>query len=144
MKILIIVKSKRKGNTMQVAEAMAEVAPVTVTDLENAKGFNIDEYDVIGLGSGIFLGKHYKEIIKFSGTVNNKFCFVFSTSGFNDLNKVNNALIKHLEGQGNTLLGSFTCRGVFLGKHKGHPDMEDFDSAQSFIAEVIEKYNQAQ
>ena len=141
MKIIVIVKSKRKGNTMQIAEAMAEVAPVTITELENANCYNIEQYDIIGLGSGIFLGKHYKELIKFARTVKNKFCFVFSTSGINSLDKVNGALIKLLEDSGKTVLGSFACRGAFLGKNKGHPDMDDFDNVQQFINEVIETFN---
>lgn len=127
---------------MQIAEAMAEVAPVTIVELENANNCKPEEYDIIGLGSGIFLGKHYKELIKFAETIQNKYCFVFSTSGYNDLRKVNNALINQLESKGQSVLGSFACRGVFLGIHKGHPDINDFDDAQSFIGEVIEKYNQ--
>lgn len=144
MKILVIVKSKKKGNTMQIAEAMAEVSPTTITTLEDVTNYNLEEYDIVGLGSGVFLGKHYKDLIKFAGTVNNKYCFVFSTSGYNDLNKVNNSLIKLLEENGKNVLGSFACRGVFCGINKGHPDTEDFDDAQKFINEVIEKYNQIQ
>ena len=143
MKILVIVKSKNCGNTMQIAEAMAEVAPITITELENANCHKLEEYDVIGLGSGIFLGKHYKELIKFASSVKNQKCFIFSTSGYNNLKKVNSTLIKLLEESGKTVLGSFACRGVFLGKNKGHPCIEDFDNAQKFIGEVIEKYNQS-
>lgn len=142
MKILIIVKSK--GNTMQIAEAMADVSPATITSLEDVTNYNLEEYDIVGLGSGIFLGKHYKDLIKFAGTVTNKYCFVFSTSGYNDLNKVNNSLIKLLVDSGKTVLGSFACRGVFLGKNKSHPDTEDFDNAQKFINEVIDYYNNLQ
>lgn len=142
MKILVIVKSKKKGNTMQIAEVLAEVAPITITELENVNCYKIEEYDIIGLGSGIFLGKHYKELITFASTVKNKNCFVFSTSGYNNLNKVNSALIKLLEDNGNTVFGSFACRGVFFSKNKGHPNIDDFDSAQKFIGEVIEKYKQ--
>ena len=128
---------------MQIAEAMAEVAPVTITELENANCYNIEEYDIVGLGSGIFLGKHYKELIKFASSIKNKNCFVFSTSGFNDLKKVNGSLIKLLEDGGRTVLGSFACRGAALGKNKYHPDIDDFDNAQKFIGEVIEKFNQS-
>lgn len=142
MKILIIVKSKGKGNTMQIAEAMAEVSPATITSLEDAKNYNLEEYDLVGLGSGIFLGKHYKDLIKFAESVNNKSCFVFSTSGYNNLSKVNDSLIKLLEKGGNCVLGSFACRGVFVGMNKGHPNTEDFDDAQKFITEVIQKHNQ--
>lgn len=142
MKILIVVKSK--GNTMQVAEAIAEVSPVTITSLEDVGNYNLEEYDIVGLGSGIFLGKHYKDLIKFAGTVNNKYCFVFSTSGYNDLNKVNNSLIQLLVDSGKTVLGSFSCRGAFIGINKGHPNTEDFDNAQKFINEVIDYYNKLQ
>lgn len=127
---------------MQIAEAMAEAAPITITYLDDVKNYNIEEYDIVGLGSGIFLGKHYKDLLKFAKKVTNKFCFVFSTSGYNDLKKVNNALVKLLKSKGKTVLGAFACRGAFLGINKGHPNAEDFDNAQQFINEVIDKYNQ--
>ncbi|MCH5148407.1 MAG: flavodoxin [Clostridiales bacterium] len=144
MKILIIVKSKGTGNTMQIAEAMAEAVPATITALEEVHNYNLEGYDLIGLGSGIFFGKHYKDLIKFAETLKAKNCFVFSTSGYNNLEKVNGALVKLLEAGGNNVLGSFACRGVFLGKNKGHPNTDDFDNAQKFIGEVIEKYNHIQ
>ena len=127
---------------MQIAEAMSEAIPAIITSLEDAGKHNLANYDLIGLGSGIFLGKHYKDLIKFAKILKNKNCFVFSTSGYNNLNKVNNALVKLLENNENTVLGSFSCRGIFLGKNKGHPDIDDFDNAQKFITEVAEKYAQ--
>ena len=83
MKILIIVKSKHKDNTLKIAEAMSEVAPVTVTTLENVEHFNLNEYDIIGYGSGIYFGKHDRELLKFIKNNDDKklYCFVFSTSG---------------------------------------------------------------
>ena len=142
MKILLIVKSKGSGNTMQIAEAMAEACPAIITSLEDAGNYNAEEFDLVGLGSGIFLGKHYKQLFNFAKTVNNKNCFVFSTSGCNNLKKVNASLIKLLESEGKTVWGSFACRGVFLGINKGHPNADDFDDAQKFITEVVEKFSQ--
>ena len=144
MRILIIVKSKGAGNTMQIAEAMSEAAPASITTLEDVNNYKLEEYDLIGLGSGIFLGKHYKDLIKFAKTLKSKNCFVFSTSGYNNLNKVNSTLVKLLNDRGNNVLGAFACRGIFLGKNKGHPNSDDFDNAQKFIGEVIKKYNQQQ
>lgn len=63
MKILIVVKSKHHDNTLKIAEAMAEVAPATVVDLENVKNFKLREYDIVGFGSGIYYGKHDKELL---------------------------------------------------------------------------------
>lgn len=126
---------------MQIAEAMTEVAPATITPLEDVNNYKLEGYDLIGLGSGIFLGKHYNDLIKFAKTVKSKNCFVFSTSGYSNLKKVNGALVKLLKAGGNNVLGAFACRGVFLGKNKGHPNTDDFDNAQKFIGEVVEKYN---
>ena len=36
MRILIVVESKHLGNTIKIAKAMKNVAPVTITNVENA------------------------------------------------------------------------------------------------------------
>ncbi|MDE7306293.1 MAG: flavodoxin [Clostridia bacterium] len=151
MKILIIVKSKHNENTLKIAEAMSEVAPVTVTELENANNYKLSEYDIVGFGSGIYFGKHDKELLKFVKNVCDKkaYSFVFSTSGSKNFEKNNRTLVKILESKNKVVLGSFGCTGLdkfFIfalggGINKGHPDMDDFDAAQSFILEVIDKYN---
>ena len=43
MKILIIVKSKHNDNTMKLAEAMSEVAPATVIDIDYAKFYKLSD-----------------------------------------------------------------------------------------------------
>lgn len=152
MKILIVVKSKHQDNTMKIAEAMSEIAPVTVTESENAKLYNFGEYDIVGFGSGIYFGKHDKEIFNLVESVCDKltYTFVFSTSGTKSFIKNNSALVKLLESKNKTVLGSFGCIGLdkfFIfsmlgGINKGHPDMEDFEAAQAFILDVTEKYKQ--
>ena len=153
MKILIIVKSKHNDNTLKVAEAMSEVAPVTVTTLENAKLYNLKEYDIVGYVSGIYYGKHDKELLNFiKNSDNNKsYCFAFSTSGSKSFEKNNKHIIKLLESKNKIVLDSFSCLGFdkfFLfaicgGLNNTHPDINDFDNAQNFIMNVIEKYNQS-
>lgn len=150
MKILIIVKSKHHDNTMKIAEAMSEVAPATVIDLDYAKFYKLSEYDIVGFGSGIYYGKHAKELFDFIKPLcnKNKYCFVFSTSGSKNYEKNNRALIKLLESKNKTVLGSFGCQGLdkffifglFGGMNKGRPNTEDFDAAQEFITEIIKKY----
>lgn len=150
MKILIIVKSKHNDNTLKIAEAMSEVAPVTVTDLENAKFYKLSEYDIVGFGSGIYFGKHDKALFKFIKPLcdKKKYCFVFSTSGSKSFDKNNRALIKLLESKNKVVLGSFGCLGLdkffifrlFGGLNKDHPNIDDFDAAQQFILEIVKKY----
>ncbi len=153
MKILIIVKSKHNDNTLKIAEAMSEAAPVTVATLENAQLYNLNEYDIVGYGSGIYFGKHDKELLKFVESLGNdkSYCFVFSTSGSKNFEKNNACLIKLLESKNKVVLDSFGCLGfdkffIFAicgGINKTHPDINDFESAQNFISRLPEKYNQA-
>ena len=150
MKILIIVKSKHNDNTMKLAEAMSEVAPATVIDIDYAKFYKLSDYDIVGFGSGIYFGRHAKELfelIKASHT-KNKYCFVFSTSGSKNYEKNNRALIKLLKNKEKTVLGSFGCQGLdkffifrlFGGINKGKPNADNFDAAQSFINNIMTEY----
>ncbi|MDE7440204.1 MAG: flavodoxin [Clostridia bacterium] len=153
MKILIIVKSKHQENTLKIAEAMSEAAPVTVATLENAGNYNLNEYDIVGYGSGIYFGKHDKELIKFVEGIDNEksYCFVFSTSGSKNFEKNNSYLIKLLESKNKVVLDSFACVGLdkfFIfalggGLNKNRPDINDFEAAQNFISRLPDKYNQA-
>lgn len=150
MKILAVVESKHQGNTLKVAKAMAQVASVTITDIENAPKYNFHDYDIVGFGSGIYYGKHDKKLMDFVG----KFCdekaytFVFSTSGASEFLKNNSKLVKLLESKNKVVLGSFGCRafdkfGPFKligGINKGHPDENDFKEAQKWIKNVIKNY----
>lgn len=152
MKILIIVKSKHNDNTLKIAEAMAENTPAIVCDLEHAQYFKLSDYDIVGFGSGIYFGKHDKELFKFIKKLcdKKKYCFVFSTSGSKKFEKNNSALIKLLESKNKVVLGSFGCQaldkffifGLFGGLNKGKPDLDDFDAAQTFIENVMNNYEQ--
>lgn len=151
MKILAVVKSKHNDNTMKIAEAMSEVAPLTIVELENVKYYNLSEYDIVGFGSGIYYGKHDKELLNFVKKVCDKkaYSFVFSTSGSKNYEKNNSTLVKLLESKNKVVLGSFGCRGLdkffifalFGGLNKNHPDIDDFEAAQQFIIEVMNNYN---
>ena len=151
MKILTVVKSKHNDNTRMIAEAMSEVSPMTIIGLDDVKYYNFNEYDIVGFGSGIYFGKHDKELFSFINKVCDKpaYSFVFSTSGSKNYNKNNSALIKLLESKNKTVLGSFGCPGLdkffvfslFGGINKGHPNIDDFEAAQKFILEVIQKFN---
>ena len=63
-KVLIICQSTHHGNTMKVAEAMAEILDA---EIKRPAEVNVDEitgYDMIGLGSGIYNRKHHTSLFK--------------------------------------------------------------------------------
>lgn len=149
MKILIVVSSEHRENTLKIAEAMSEAAPVTVTDLDNVEKYNLQEYDIVGFGSGIYYGKHSKKLIKLAlNATYGDYCFVFCTSGSKKFDAYNAKFAKMLENRGKTVLGSFGCLGLdkffifalFGGLNKTHPDIDDFEAAQQFICKTMQKY----
>ena len=151
MKILAIVQSKHYDNTLKIAEAMSEVAPLTVVQFADVEHYQLKEYDIVGFGSGIYFGKHDKKLLKFVKSLcdKRKYSFVFSTSGSKNFEKNNRTLVKLLESKNKVVLGSFGCLGLdkffifklFGGLNKDHPNIDDFEAAQQFITDVMEKYN---
>ena len=150
MRILVIINSTHRQNTMKIAEAMAEAAPITIVDINEAERYNVGDYDVIGYGSGIYAGKFGKKILKHidNNLDDLKNVFLFSTSGTGN-EKYNQSLVEYLNESCKNVLGSFTCKGLckwFIfalagGIAKGHPDIDDFEAAQTFIEKVMDKYN---
>ena len=150
MKIILVVKSDHRQNTLKIAEAMAEVAPITVVDFSEVSRFNLNEYDIVGFGSGIYAGKFSGKIIELIklNAENLTNTFVISTSGTGKLS-YNDAVVELLNNMGKNVLGSFACKGLckwFIfalvgGIAKGHPDMADFEAAQAFAEQVMDKYD---
>jgi flavodoxin len=154
MKTAIIYKSIHHGNTKKIAEVMAQPLEAELFDLKDVKRDIIDEYDLIGFGSGKYFGRPHKKLRKFVqelDDVNNNKVFVFSTSGDG---KPDRWLEKRLSSKGFQVLGEFHCKGwdtyalVKLihrgGINKGKPDEEDFKNAEDFANSLKEKYEAQQ
>lgn len=150
MKILVYINSTHRQNTMKISEAMAEAAPLTIVDVRDASKYNVRDYDIVGFGSGIYAGKFSKKIINLidKNLEDLQNVFLFSTSGTGKI-KYNESLVTYLNANCKNVLGSFACKGLckwFIfalvgGIGKGHPDADDFDAAQTFIGQVMEKYS---
>ncbi|MBM4242063.1 MAG: flavodoxin [Euryarchaeota archaeon] len=154
MNALIIYKSYHNMNTEKVAMAMAEAINAKLVKVEYAQPEELDEYDLIGFGSGIYAGRPHKDIFAFVERMPpmEKKVFVFSTSGtYRD--DYHNPLKEKLVGKGCEIVGEFNCYGEvrllnfnldlkgplgwFLGKNKGHPDKEDLKNARNFAKGLL-------
>lgn len=150
MKILAVVESKHLGNTLKVAKAMSEAVPMTITDAEGAAELDLDGYDIVGFGSGLYYGRYDKRLMSFVRSISDKpgSAFVFFTSGVNAYSEKTDPVINVLKKKNKTILGFFGCRGhdrflpfrVVGGLNKGHPDENDLKNAREFILGVKEKY----
>lgn len=147
MKTLIICESIHNGNTRKVAEAMAEELGAEVKRPEEADPGRLGEYDLIGLGSGIYNGNLHKNLLELARNMpaQKKAAFVFSTSGAPwGQSKKHKQLKELLMAKGFRVLGDFNCKGLnthgpealFGGMNKGKPDSADLDNARRFAARM--------
>lgn len=146
MNTLIIYSSRHHKNTEKIARTMASALNAQLVNLKEADTPALADYDLIGLGSGIYWGKHDRRILDLVDNLplqNNKKAFVFSTSGLNEsrvLNNFNRRLKRKLREKGFTIIGAFSCRGfdtvgpliLIGGLNKGRPNENDLEAAADF------------
>ena len=144
MKTLIICKSIHHGNTQKVAEVIADVLEAKLMKPEELDINTVAEYDLVGFGSGIYYGKHHRDLLNLVDNLpsaRGKKAFIFSTSGTGEKNiKRNHRLIKEklvvgfyhrwrifLPG-----MGYFRLLKLIGGINKGRPDEQDLKRAEDF------------
>ena len=148
MKTLIVYISKHNGNTKKIAEAIGEELGAEIVSASDLKEFDLHRYDLVGLGSGIYGGKHDEELLSLAGrfkNIKNKRFFIFSTSGFKETEKNNygKALREKIESAGGKAVSSFNCPGFgalgpfkSFGINKGRPNEDDVSKAKEFAREL--------
>lgn len=156
LKSLMVVFSYHHKNTQKVAEVMAKVLDAQVKSPQQTALEELSQYDLVGFGSGIDSGKHYKELLDFAHNlpqVTNKKAFVFSTCGapmkFMELDRAeftryvaknHSSLRKKLQSKGYMIIDEFSCAGfntnsfnkLFGGINKDRPNAEDLKQAEEF------------
>ncbi len=151
MKTLIIYKSIHHENTLRVAQVMASELDADISTPEDVDIDALGQYDLIGFGSGIYMGKHHRSLLSFVkdlDTLSGTNTFVFYTSGFSKFPTrppFESALKKQLIKKGAHIVNVFSCRGLETygpfriggGKNKGHPDETDLNNARDFAISLI-------
>jgi len=146
MKALLICYSFHHHNTEKIANMMAKVLDAPLKTLSEIKLTDLSEYSLIGFGSGIDSGKHYRPLLDFVDTlppVQNKKAFIFSTSAIQGTDKVaqdHSLLREKLQSKGYQIVNEFSCKGFntnsflkyFGGMNKGRPNAEDLKHAENF------------
>ena len=156
MRTLIIYNSTYKNNTEKIAEIFAEKTGADLLKIQNIDNIDIEKYDLIGFGSGVYKESMSPKIFNLVNKLNlkDKNTFVFSTSGLG-LKFYNNKLIKLLKSKGAINKGSFACKGNFKASEfsniklfdlfgrlsQGHPNDKDYRKAERFIDKVTKKIN---
>lgn len=153
MKNLVIVKSIHHKNTEKIAKVFADVLNAEMKSPRQVEPNKLQEYSLIGFGSGIYSDKHHKRILNLVDNLlpeTNKKAFIFSTSAMVGEDKVTNdhsILREKLQSKGYIILDEFACKGFntnsflryFGGMNKGRPNAEDLKNAENFAQKLKEK-----
>jgi flavodoxin len=148
LKALIIYISVHHGNTEKVAKVMANILDATLLQVKQADANMLEQYDLIGFGSGIYFGKHHESLLDFVDklpVLTNKKAFIFSTSGLRKIpfvHKFDKPLRKKLQRKGFDIIDEFSCRGLDTyratklvgGVNKGRPNADDLRQAEDFAS----------
>lgn len=145
MKTLIICDSVHMGNTRRIAEVFAAVLGATIISSSKVDAGRLGEYDLVGFGSGIYGGRHGKELLSLVDRLpfgGGHKVFIFSTSmkGITQMQKNHKALFDRLQSKGFQVVGNFSCQGAatfgplkwFGGINKDHPNAEELELARMF------------
>jgi flavodoxin len=121
MKSLLIVSSYHHKNTEKIANAFAQVLDAELKTLQQTNPEELQEYDLVGFGSGIYGGKHHKTLLVLADRlpqVTNGKAFIFSTCGVPAMGMTeevvaeNHAMLREkLQSKGYTIVDEFGCVG---------------------------------
>jgi flavodoxin len=135
---------------------MAKVLDAGVKSPQQTIPEELQEYDLIGFGSGIYHYQHHVSLLDLVDKlpqITNKRTFIFSTTGapiafgesaLAEAIKYHVPLRKKLEAKGYTIVDEFICAGFntnrflkwFGGINKGRPNAEDLKNAAEFASKL--------
>ncbi len=146
MKSLIILYSYHHHNTEKIAKAIAGVLDADIKWPEDVNPEELQQYDLVGFGSGIYSAKHHDSLIELADKlipVNDKKAFLFSTAGITGESKAkkdHSKIREKLQLKGYKIVDEFQCKGfntnsflrLFGGINKGRPNARDLKNAEEF------------
>ena len=158
LKSLLVLFSYHHNNTEKIANVFAKVLDAQIKTPQQINPEELQEYSLIGFGSGIYSGKHHKVLLEFADKlpqVTNKKAFIYSTSGAPALSfsasgvieliaKNHAPLREKLQSKGYVIVDEFVCAGfntnsflkLFGGLNKGRPNAEDLKHAEEFAQKL--------
>lgn len=156
MKTAIIYVSIHHGNTEKIAKEIANILDAKLLRAEEANPKSLSEFDLLGFGSGIYYGKHHKNLLRLIHTLptmERKKAFMFSTAGVSDrlieknLHRNHQTLRDALAGKKFDVIGEFSCCGFMTwayyrllgGRNKDRPNPDDLRRARIFAESLREK-----
>ncbi len=154
MESLLVLYSYHNHNTEKIANVFAQVLDAEIKTPQQIDPRDLEAYNLIGFGSGIYDGKHHKTLLALAdrlAPVTDRKAFIFSTCGVPAIGMTeeiiveNHALLKEkLQSKGYVIVDEFSCVGwntnSFLklagGINKGRPNAQDLKRAEEFAQKL--------
>jgi flavodoxin len=150
MKSLLVLYSYHHNNTEKIAKVFAKVLNAQIKTPQEINPNELEEYSLIGFGSGIYGAKHHKSLLNLADKLPNvttKKAFIFSTSAIMGDAKVAEdhlELREKLQAKGYMIVDEFACKGfntnsflkIFGGMNKGRPNDKDIKAAEEFAQKL--------
>ncbi|MFX1251783.1 MAG: flavodoxin family protein [Promethearchaeota archaeon] len=150
MKSLLVLVSVHHKNTEKIANVFATVLDAQIKTPKQINPEELQEYNLIGFGSGIYDGKHHRSLLDLADKlpqVTDRKAFIFSTCGVPGIGMAEEVVVKNhsplrekLQSKGYIIVDEFSCVGfntnsflkLFGGINKGRPNAEDLKNAEMF------------
>jgi flavodoxin len=156
LKTLLVLFSYHHKNTEKIANVFAKVLDAQIKTPQQISPKELQEYDLIGFGSGIYYAKHHASLLDLADKLpqfTNRKAFIFSTNGapvffqsysntatLKLLYKNHLSLREKLQSKGFTIVDEYSCAGfntnsfikLFGGLNKDRPNAEDLKRAEEF------------
>ena len=146
MKSLLVLYSYHHQNTEKIANVFAKVLDAQIKTPQQINPEDLQDYNLIGFGSGIYGAKHHESLLDLVDTLpqdTNRKAFIFSTSAITGKAKVaedHSLLREKLQSKGYMIVDEFACKGFntnsfmkyFGGMNKGRPNADDLKHAEEF------------
>jgi len=113
-KVAIVYASVHHGNTRQIAELLAAQLDADLWTVEEAQGKSLNDHSLVGLGSGIYFGRHHESLLKLVDSWGKapERVFLFSTAGLPFLRILQHSALRvRLLRKGGSIAAEFCCRG---------------------------------
>lgn len=141
MKTVICYLSCHHGNTRKVVEAMAEVGNVDLLDIRTREAVRLEEYDCVGLASGIYAFTMHRALEEFARQYLPAGKPVFFVCTYGGAKGAGTRTLRRIAAEkGCPVLGDFGCKGydtfgpfkLVGGIAKGHPSEQELEQARAF------------
>lgn len=144
MRAVIVYESLHHGNTKRVAETMADACGADLVRLGERKKPDLQAYDLVGLGSGIYHSRHHPALVAFARSArfaDGARAFLFSTAGIPSLAGLwHRSLTAALTARGVPIAGelclpgydTYAIFGLVGGINRGRPGVRELERAREF------------